>query len=45
MTQNGSADKSFLSQLPSANPNVQYPTDAQTTSAKALLAQGWAQVS
>jgi putative spermidine/putrescine transport system substrate-binding protein len=45
MTQSGTADKTFLSQLPTANPNVQYPTDAQTTAAKALLAQQWAQVS
>jgi putative spermidine/putrescine transport system substrate-binding protein len=43
MTKDGTADKTFLSQLPPANPNVQYPTDAETTTAKTLLAQQWAQ--
>jgi putative spermidine/putrescine transport system substrate-binding protein len=43
MTKAGTADKTFLSQLPQANPNVQYPTNAETTTAKSLLAQQWAQ--
>jgi putative spermidine/putrescine transport system substrate-binding protein len=41
MTTNGTADKTFLTQLPQANPNVTYPTDAQTTAAKTIVAQGW----
>jgi putative spermidine/putrescine transport system substrate-binding protein len=42
MTQNGSANKAWLAALPQANPNVQYPTDAQTQAAKTLVSQKWA---
>lgn len=44
MTQDGSVNKVWLSALPQATSNVQYPNDAQTQAAKTLVSQQWASV-
>ena len=38
----GTVNKAAYAALPTANPNVKYPTESQITSAKAIVAQDWA---
>jgi len=42
LVKDGTVDKVAYAALPTANPNVKYPTEAQITAAKALVAQDWA---
>lgn len=41
MVQQGTVNKTAYSALPKANPNVTYPTTAQTAAAKTLVSEGW----
>jgi putative spermidine/putrescine transport system substrate-binding protein len=45
MEKAGTANKTFVKDLPKAPTNVTYPTNAQMTKAETVLAQQWSQVS
>jgi putative spermidine/putrescine transport system substrate-binding protein len=45
LEKSGQANKKYVSELPKANPNVQYPTTKQTDAAEQVVAQQWGSVS
>jgi putative spermidine/putrescine transport system substrate-binding protein len=45
MEKAGTADKTYVSQLPKANPNVKYPTNAQMSAAEKIVDEQWSSVS
>jgi putative spermidine/putrescine transport system substrate-binding protein len=45
MQKAGTADKTYVSQLPKANPNVTFPTNAQMSAAEKVVDQEWSSVS
>src|ERR1700761_5746322 len=44
LEKSGQANKKYVSELPKANPNVQYPTTKQTDAAEAVVAQQWGSI-
>jgi putative spermidine/putrescine transport system substrate-binding protein len=45
MEKAGTADKTYVSQLPKANSNVKYPTNAQMSAAEKIVDEQWSSVS